>query len=1173
MKMFKNKFLWVSFVTASLAVNSSAVVAAPGDLASSPLFLSTAVQPNILFMIDDSGSMGWDNTLNNGTYSPGNARVTSITNPTGNGDDSAKRRDRWLTCRGYNVMAYDPAVTYTPWKGVDSGGNAYTDRALTNARSNAYQAWTTVDISNHIYFPWTDADADGLYDGPGSISSGAAADAGVGAGGTDECGNVASNANGVTVSGLTTAQKTNYANWYTYYRSRHLVAKKALAEILFDSTARVGLGTLWNRNGVGTPIADVDNITNPVPAGAPTPNPQSNKDTLMKKLFEVGHSGGTPLIPALDSAGRYFMGSSPGGTLFGGANPGTPILPLANGGSCQQNFTILMSDGFWNSYDRNNPNPAIGNTDGDGSSPWDGGAYADTYAHTLADVAMKYYETDLAPTFPADVPAIQGVDTNNQQHMVTYTVAFGVNGTLPAGPAVGAASFTWPLPVANTTTTIDDMRHAAYNGRGQFLSAGDPDTLISSLDAAITDIQTREGTAAAVSFNSSIIGSGTQVYQANFNSAGWHGNLRAFGLSAGGVLTSAWDAASKLDARDLVSKPRQIVTYNGTKGVPFAWPASYVTPNANTEMSGTQIADLLVNAPTPLAVGTSTTHGQNLVKYLRGDAVNEGAVAGKFRLRNGHRLGDIVHSSPVFVGAPNIQFPDDIEGPSNLYSTFKTTWKNRAGITYIGANDGMLHAFDTSPLPSTTAGDEVFAYMPGLVFSAASGAGLHALAEQAYNHRYYVDLSPSVADVFINGAWKTVLLGGLRGGGKGIFALDITNPASLKESTAAAVPLWEFTHADLGDTFSEIQFARLANDKWAAIFGNGYNNEGDGTAKLFIVYLDGSLPPVIIPTGAGKLVNSSCNDAGSDCNGLSTPVLADLNGDVNIDRVYAGDLQGNMWAFDLSDPSPSNWAVASQDLSGNPMPVFQACTSATCVSGGKAVNRQPITAKPTVTRHPRKNSLITAPNVMVYFGTGQYLTTTDNSSSAQQSYYGVWDGGTYGLSARTTPLKRADLVTQVHTEVPAGIGTRTGTSYTVNYDPSAVNTEYGWMIDLADSKERSVVNTTVLGSVLFFNTLVPSSASCSGGGYGWRMFVDTLTGGEPGFPLFDLDNDGDFSNDTVISGSKTVGIPAATTFIDLDKNKSLGITAGSKGNLIIDPSNTHPGDRRRRISWTHLEYE
>jgi len=1196
MKVFNNPYMWSAFLTVSLSASPSGVLAAPGAISDSPLFLSAAVQPNIFFLVDDSGSMFWDGLLNNGTFSPGSAIYSTVPRPASTGTGSIDWLQRRMSCRGFNVMAYDPSVTYTPWAGVDSAGNAYTNQSLTSARRDPYSPSTAENISNHVYFTWTDADADGQYDGPaaGDYRLGGASAPNPA---TDECGDVSSNANGTTVSALaTTAQKTNYANWFSYYRSRQHVAKKALAEIVSNSTSRVGLGTLHNNNNVGTAIKDVDDLTLPINGSA-----QTNKAALMRQLFRVRPSGGTPLRQSLRNAGNYFKGSTAQGNLFGGSALSDPILPAAQGGSCQQNFTILMSDGTWNGS-----SPSVGNTDIDGTGPWDGGAYADSASNTLADVAMKYYEEDLDSSLLPEVP-VNPVDSNTDQHMVTYTVAFGVNGTLPAAADPTSAGFTWPTPTSNSITTIDDMRHAAYNGRGEFLSAGDPQQLITSLGAAISNIQSRSGTAAAVSLNSTSVQGNTKVFRASFDSVGWHGNLEALSLTSAGVLTTppVWDAASSLNTRILAGNARKIATFNGTKGVIFNWPTNYgtggLTGLGTGGLNSAQVSDLLSHTDAPFPANTAVpaeraanqAFGQNILAYHRGDFTNEGTSTGQFRARNGHYLGDIVHAGPVFVAEPNTAYPDALEGSTNLYSTFKATQATRPARVYAGANDGMLHVFNAVD-GSASAGEEVFSYIPGLVFSSNSGKGLHSLAEQGYSHNYYVDLTPAVADVFIEigglpAAWKTVLVGGLRAGGKGIFALDITDPTILVTETDVAnnVPLWEFTHPDLGFTFSEIQIARLHNGKWAAIFGNGYNNDptGDGRAKLFIHYLDGS-GTVILDTQAGSMVSNSCSHVDSDCNGLSTPALADLNGDAIIDRAYAGDLQGNLWVFDLTDTTPfnistpnaSNWGFAYTDGSGNPSPLFQACTSATCTTtspGGitVAANRQPITSKPTLARHPNRNSSGTAPNILAYIGTGQYLTTSDNASAAPQSFYGVWDGGTFGITPRTSPLTRSNLVSQT-ISTPVTPTQRILTTNTVNYNPAASppsTPEYGWIIDLPVNKERVIVDSFVIGDIMFFNTLIPSTSACSGGGSGFLMTVNMINGGQPAFSVIDNNNDGDFSNDPILGGQYVGNATTASRFINNGAGRFIQLT-GAGSSTLAQGGRGNEGTAARRISWRHLDY-
>ena len=283
-------------------------------------------------------------------------------------------------------MAYDPTVQYTPWIGKDSAGNAYADLTLATARDNPYNT-TTTNISTHIYFAWTDTDNDGEYDGPTPAVGDSAGEAAVSA--TDECGDVSTNANGVAVTTLPVTGTTinpnsqqNYANWYSYFRKREYVAKRALSQVISESTSRVGMATI-NSNVSPLAVKDVDDISLPVNATA-----AANKSALMTRLFQINSSGGTPLRQGLQNAGKYFENTY---STWGNS----PILSAANGGECQKNFTLLMSDGFWNGSD---PSPSVANADTDNNTVFDGGSFADGAAgvtNTLADVAMHFYERDL----------------------------------------------------------------------------------------------------------------------------------------------------------------------------------------------------------------------------------------------------------------------------------------------------------------------------------------------------------------------------------------------------------------------------------------------------------------------------------------------------------------------------------------------------------------------------------------------------------------------------------------------------------------------------------------------------------------------------------------------------------------------------------------------------------
>lgn len=1085
----------------ALAIMAAELSAAPGVISKQPLFIGASTQPNIMFLIDDSGSMGWSYVYNK--------------RDNGNTVGSVSSGSELYRCAGYNLMAFDInkaiAGQYTPWLGLDgkNGGNPYVDRTLDSVSASndtPFSGNFSTDISNTYYIDWNDSDSDGNYDG-------------------GEC--VTGTANRRYARDLATAElKVQYANWHTYYRHRELVAKRALSEIITDSTARMGLATLHDNNDVGTQVKEMDTqSTSPEQV-----QNQANKNALLRQLFRVRSSGGTPLRQRLNDVGKYFdQSQNPPWSLFNTTNPPSPILPKSENGECQQNFAILMSDGFWNGG-----SPGVGNTDVNSTtSEFDGGDYADGFSNTLADVAMHYYERDLATGLPNNVKTIPGVDENEAQHMVTYTVAFGVNGqrnNMPPDWTDAEKAAGWPQPTRNTSSTIDDVRHAAFNGRGDYLSARDPQVLIDSLAASIRSINNRQGSASAVAFSSTSLSTETNIFQGLFDSRGWYGDLVSFELGENGIVGTNWHAGEILENRNLSTNKRKVVTYNGKRGVKFKFPDNYwqYFPNAdltnntinlnNNVLSAMQMQDLLKDAPRAF-LSTDSDHrienrdfAKNVVSYILGDHSNEGAGALNFRDRFGHRLGDIVNSSPKFVGAPSNSYPENLGSTGKPYSDFVNSKKNRKGMVYVGANDGMLHGFVESN------GKEQFAYIPGLAFSNQAGAGLHFLADKQYTHTPYVDGSPAIQDVFIDSNWRTYLVGSMRAGARGIFVLDVTSPNDNTMNKAKSWVKFEFSHPDLGHTFSDPQIVKLNNGKWAAVIGNGYNADplGDGKAKLFLVYLDGSgvrildtgvgtavtgtevCPPGVSSGSSGCIVPTSCSDVGSDCNGLSTPLTLDITGDYVVDRVYAGDLHGNIWAFDVSDPIDTKWGVAHGDGS-TVTPLFTACSSAvnTDTSSCPLASRQPITAKPSVKGHAGKRLKNHAPSLLVYFGSGQFLANGDASTETDQAVYGVWDSGIGGLN-------RDNLTEQVITAVTRG---RILTELIPEFKQTSKD-GMGWYMNLPDDRERSVTTPVLFGSLLLFNTIVPDAASCDGGGYGYFMAVDALTGGQPKFQVLDLDGDG-----------------------------------------------------------------
>ncbi len=1105
---------------ATFGLTSIMGYAAPGILSDAPLFLGTSVNANILFIIDDSGSMDGE------VVRPKEARAAFPDYADSSylswvPDDD----EEWLEhCSAYNAMAYDPSKTYSRWLGVDVDGNTYTDKTLTTALENPYGTFsssgsvsspTTIDLTKLVvdhslvpafYVEWKDLDGDGAYDKGECFN-------------WDSTGNIKydSSGNPVATSGVvyvdtlsSTADRQNFANWFTYYRKREYVVKRAMSQIMDESSARMGLAALNNNNKIGTQVESIDNITDP--SNATT---TARKKLIMKNLFRSYPNGGTPMRGTLSNAGEYFdTTKTPDASLFGFTpTHSSPILSETEGGACQQNYAVLMTDGYWNGTISSS-----GNHDGDNNSKWDGKPYADTYSNTLADVAMKYYELDLAPSLPDVVPIISGVDENSAQHMVTFSVAFAVEGwsTDEELQEMREGTRDWVEPrssVEYQTTTIDDLAHAAYNSRGEYLNAETPDELISELNRAINAIADREGSAASVAFSSSSLQTDTKVYQARFNSGKWYGDLNAYKVTSTGIGAKTWTKSAGDQLADMDYTKREIITYNGKQGIPFRWPSSHTSLGV-ADLSSAQVKDLLTNPSAPLlTTSDEASYGAKVVEHLRGDFSEDGIL---FRDRdvsttatagtNYKRLGDIVYSSPKFVGVAGESYSDKFE--ADKFSDFITSSRTRKAMVYVGANDGMLHGFDADT------GAEVFSYIPGFLFSTDTYEGLHYLADDAYSYQPYVDGSPEAASVYIDGAWRTFLVGGARAGGAGIFVLDVTKPTTFSETNADNIVRFEFTNTDdpdLGYTFSKPVIAKMNNGKWAAIIGNGYNaHGGDGTAKVFVIYLDGSGYKEL-ETKVGSNSGLNCLASASDCNGMGTPSVVDITGDDVADRIYAGDLKGNLWVFDVTDSSATNWGSAYGTTS-SPKALF--------ITPGR-----PITGKPSVALHPTRFSSKTDPNLMVYFGTGQYMAEGDNLTTATNAFYGVWDNG------QISEITQSELQEQVITSTASGAYTvRTITDNTVDYDikASAGALELGWYEELPDTGERSVSTSFVVNGVVFYNTLVPSSAMCSFGGEGYLMAVDMKTGGLPDNPVFDYNKDGIYDD---VGGVKVGSIPAESGFI------------------------------------------
>ena len=825
-----------------------------------------------------------------------------------------------------------------------------------------------------------------------------------------------------------------------------------------------------------------------------------------------------------------------------GVSSGSPIQYF-----CQKSFAVLLTDGrpqsdrdtgIVSSYLRDYDGDCADPSRDDGHTPPATSCTSSTYdtkdaphdyesagSDWLDDVAKALYEMDLRP----DLTDFSGNPVKN--NVVTYAIGFADDQVIND-----------PL-----------LRDTAKNGGGLFLTASNAASLKAAFESAVQSVLSQVGAAAAVAFNSGSITANSLLYLARFDSTRWSGDLLAYRLNIDGTVgPQVWSAATKLDA--VVPGSRVIITYDrdAQAGEPF---------RTLTDLSTLQQGDLST-APG----GGTDSNGQARINYLRGVRSNEGTL---FRTRT-NRLGDIVHSAPVYVGKPSLAWPDSAPFPTTpgqRYSDFKAAQAGRKPVVYVGANDGMLHGFDATD-DATTGGTEVLAYVPHEVAQTIADRGLHYLTDPNYEHRYYVDLSPSASDVYYGGVWHTILVGGLRGGGRGLFALDVTDPATFSESNAASIVLWEFTDdddADLGYTFSKPTVAMMNNGRFAVIVGNGYNNTGTGEAVLFILFVDGGLDGVWTP-GTDYIKISTKVGTTADPNGLATPAVADLDGDGTADRIYAGDLFGNMWVFDVSGSSEATWGSAYK-TGPDPAPLF--------VAQDASGNAQPITSKPFLLRNPDvATSASNDPNILVLFGTGQYLTDADKTTTDTQTFYAVWDSGTKNLT-------RTNLVQQTITEFAVVAGGASKTVRTLTSNPvDYTSGDYGWYVDLLENGavqqgERVVTSPVVIGDLVFFNTLIPDTTPCAYGGTGWLMSADASTGANPTEAAFDLNADGIVSSADLVtvSGSSVAaagekfgkGIPMESRFLADNQ-----YTTSSEGTVVQRKISAPNVSNTGRLSWRQI---
>jgi len=1205
---------------------ATSALGASTDLSSLPLITSApqVVKPNLMFVLDDSGSMAW-------SHMPDAAGAF--------GRDSSGIAKYGYSSAQCNGVYYNPSLVYSPPVSVASNGvlsyypnssftsawiNGYNTGAGTVNLSTSFQAWTTSTVQNTaldstnataqpaFYYVYSGSEttqtlkdyfstSSTFYQECNSVDGSPALEPGD----SVFTKKIVSSTSGTGPAGVD--ERTNFANWYSYYRTRMLMMKSAtgLAFRTIDDRYRIGYMSI--NNNVSPSFLNLSAFDG------------AQKYAWYNKLYGASPNNSTPLRVALSNAGRIYAGQI--SSLYG-TSVNDPVEY-----SCQKNFTLLSTDGYWNGGAgfKVDGATAVGNQDAGAPRPFnDGGTAGNIYTasitvnasastdnvssitvngaqilsstadasgggtgsrasklatkivtrinactasatgncavagysavrsgntititapasagalsvtpvvtanagasatvvaftgsavssggtdDTLADVAMYYYNTDLRTSTQGDIGALgNSVSANNVlpggdddatwQHMTTFTLGLGARGRMiysssyksdtsgdyfavksGALASSGACSWqstgtcNWPTPGTNLPENIDDLWHAAVNGRGQYFAATDPSSLGVGIASALQSVAAiTSDSAAATTSNPNVTTGDNFVFSSTFRSADWYGELERRQLDLVTGLPSAtadWTAAAQLDAK----ATRTIYTFDPasptTKLKPFLWgnltaaeqanfTTAYISSTASPTLSQFCASGVIcLSAGAQMAAG-----GATLIDFIRGDRTNEGPAndTTKYFRQRSFRLGDIVNSEAIYVKKPQYDYVDA------GYSTFKTANATRTAMVYVGANDGMLHAFDA------TTGDETWAYVPKLLHPT-----LYRLADKFYatGHQYYVDGSPTVGDVYFGGAWHTILVGGFNAGGRGYYALDVTDPANPKA-------LWEFTDANMGYSFGRPEITKLADGTWVVVLTSGYNNVNPGNGQGYLYAVNAGTGVAIRTIGTG--VGSDTSAIAGVCATAPCPSgLAQIRAwventryDNTTTKVYGGDLYGNLWRFDVND------TIGAAGFDAQLLATLRGPTNAV----------QSITAKPELGK--------VAGSPVIFVGTGRYLGGTDLNNSETQTIYAIKDnGGSASVGSPRSDVGATGFVQQTLTSSTCGTSpycTAGTTIRTASSNPVNFATQKGWFVDLPGSRERANTDPQLALGTLAVTTNLLDPSACTVGGTSFINFFDYRTG-------------------------------------------------------------------------------
>jgi type IV pilus assembly protein PilY1 len=1077
-------------------------------------------------------------------------------------------------------------------------------------------------------------------------------------------------ATGETAEGVNRDElsRRNFANWYAYYRDRLSLTKTTLSRVMYRLAPSVRFGydgVAENPDGGGSGFANTFSI-----------NSLSAMRDFYDWLFAQPASGASRLFSATREARAFFgakAGTDPNALAYveDVAAYRAGSLPPDNNPEhgCRNNFHMIASDGGWedggdpgspanaDAATWTLPEPAPDRPDLDwGIVEYTPRApFADANAGTLADEAFRSWVNDLRPDLDNDVPPIlrdlTGTsgdvfwnpinDPATWQHVTTLTVGIGVDGNVafvdgslatPDGDwsytddqgevrtgTLAVDGFPGPWSSDGTAAGLepwktDDLWHAGINGRGGYFNAKDPEGLTAAFEDALDIIAaaTADAAVASPAFNLGSLGGETLIFTATLDTSDWSGDLVARGVSAGfgtglcpgqapGELCAGppnWSAAGLLDDRPWSDRAILTLGANGAT-IPFA-PSSWdsLTQAQQDALKRVAVTDHPMDAE---------TQAKELMDYIRGDASFEARnlpATAKLRFRNrASKLADIINSSPAVVGPPSRMYTD------NAYDAFRSnpTYVARDTVIYVGSNGGMMHAFDAG-LADSGGGRELFAYVPSFIYPK-----LHELTDLGYDHEAYVDGPIAEGDVYIDGAWETVILGSGGIGGQGVYALKVTDPGSITTGNPKGLSLWEFSdqsyHENMGYLLGRPAIARIreadGEPQWVAVFGNGYNSSIDdgsapigcrdpvsmsydatgdqgeglcGQAVLFVVDIATGALVKEYQTGVGRKHDPELDVEEADRhpralglreqgagrpNGLGAATLIDADGDLVADAAYAGDLFGNVWKFDL------------RDLAKAPVRLFTAKDA-----NGRT---QPITAPINIAPHP------TGKGALLLFGTGFLLGRhePDFESRMQQTFYGIWDDGSStfldGQLGRAPGANGGSAKLQVQTFVDLRAGNQDGsnsnvTEGRVTSDNSVDWTvQRGWYLDLPypqsgnatspPTAERVTTKAEVRGNRVLFVSTIPADDPCEAGGgsHSWVNALDLRDGSRLAITPFDFNLDFAFGVDdlfeisengaTVTAAGSSIRLPGTGVYsglatLDLGGGGIKTVLADSRGDLV-----------------------